>query len=157
MRLLKESDVIKAVDRHTRDDGTLDDDISVILEEVETGFDKEKVLEELEGLRSTYFLTIANTGDKKLDLVYQYVWNALDHAIGIVDEDGGRIMAQKIIVDREEYEEMVRGDKKDYYETLLSLVFSRQMELSALGLYTSKEYTYLEEIKIWLRRKIKKL
>ena len=157
MRLLKESDVIKAVDRHTRDDGTLDDDISVILEEVETGFDKEKVLEELEGLRSTYFLTIANTGDEKLDLVYQYVWNALDHAIGIVDEDGGRIMAQKIIVDREEYEEMVRGDKKDYYETLLSLVFSRQMELSALGLYTSKEYTYLEEIKIWLRRKIKKL
>ena len=35
MRLLKESDVIKAVDKHTRDDGTLDDDISVILEEVE--------------------------------------------------------------------------------------------------------------------------
>lgn len=85
MRLLKESDVIKAVDRHTRDDGTLDDDISVILEEVETGFDKEMVIEELEGLRSTYFLTITNTGDKKLDLVYQYVWNALDHAIGIVD------------------------------------------------------------------------
>lgn len=85
MRLLKESDVIKAVDKHTRDDGTLDDDISVIIEEVETGFDKEMVIEELEGLRSTYFLTIANTGDKKLDLVYQYVWNALDHAIGIVD------------------------------------------------------------------------
>ena len=66
-------------------------------------------------------------------------------------------MAQKIVVDREEYGELVRGDKKDYYETLISLVFSRQMELSALGLYTSKEYTYLEEIKIWLRRKIKKL
>lgn len=66
-------------------------------------------------------------------------------------------MAQKIVVDREEYEEMAKGDKKDYYETLLSLVFSRQMELSALGLYTSKEYAYLEEIKIWLRRKIKKL
>ena len=50
MRLLKESDVIKAVDKHTRDDGTLDDDISVILEEVETGFDKEKVIIELEGI-----------------------------------------------------------------------------------------------------------
>lgn len=85
MRLLKESDVIKVVDRHIRDDGTLDDDISVILEEVENGFDKEKVLEELEGLRSKYFLTIANTGNEKLDLVYQYVWNALDYAIGVVE------------------------------------------------------------------------
>lgn len=33
-RLLCEDDVIKAVDRHTNDDGTLDDDISCILEEV---------------------------------------------------------------------------------------------------------------------------
>lgn len=40
MRLLRDTDVIKAVDRHTRDDGTLDDDISVILEEVKTAYDK---------------------------------------------------------------------------------------------------------------------
>ena len=40
MRLLRDTDVIKAVDRHTRDDGTLDDDISVILEEVKTACDK---------------------------------------------------------------------------------------------------------------------
>ena len=33
-RLLCEDDVIKAVDRHTNDDGTLDDDITCILEEV---------------------------------------------------------------------------------------------------------------------------
>ena len=46
--LIRRKAVIKAVDRHTRDDGTLDDDISVILEEVETAFDKEKVIEELE-------------------------------------------------------------------------------------------------------------
>ena len=32
--LLSRNEVIKAVDRHTRDDGTLDDDISCILEEV---------------------------------------------------------------------------------------------------------------------------
>ena len=32
--LLNRNEVIKAVDRHTRDDGTLDDDISCILEEV---------------------------------------------------------------------------------------------------------------------------
>lgn len=34
MRLLREEDVVKVVDKHTNDDGTLDDDISCILEEV---------------------------------------------------------------------------------------------------------------------------
>lgn len=47
MRLIDESDVIKIVDRHTTEDGKLDDDISVILEEVKTAFDKENVIEEL--------------------------------------------------------------------------------------------------------------
>ena len=36
-RLLCEDDVIKAVDKHTNDDGSLDDDISCILEEVIVG------------------------------------------------------------------------------------------------------------------------
>lgn len=35
-RLLFEKDVIRAVDRHTNDDSQLDNDISCILEEVET-------------------------------------------------------------------------------------------------------------------------
>lgn len=35
-RLLCEDDVIKAVDKHTNDDGSLDDDISCILEEVKS-------------------------------------------------------------------------------------------------------------------------
>ena len=35
-RLLLESEVIKAVDKHTNDDSRLDDDISCILEEVDT-------------------------------------------------------------------------------------------------------------------------
>ena len=47
--LISRKAVIEAVDRHTREDGTLDDDISIILEEVETAFDKEKVIEELRG------------------------------------------------------------------------------------------------------------
>ena len=47
MRLIDESDVIRAVDKHTTDDDKLDEDISVILEEVKTAFDKEKVIEEL--------------------------------------------------------------------------------------------------------------
>ena len=46
--LISRKAVIKAVDRHTREYGTLDDDISIILEEVKTAFDKEKVIEELE-------------------------------------------------------------------------------------------------------------
>lgn len=33
-RLLCEDDIIKVVDKHTREDGTLDDDISCILEEI---------------------------------------------------------------------------------------------------------------------------
>ena len=45
--LISRKAVIEAVDRHTREDGTLDDDISIILEEVKTTFDKEKVIEEL--------------------------------------------------------------------------------------------------------------
>lgn len=46
-RLLDDYAVIKAVDKHTNDDGTLDDDISIILEEVPTAFDKEKVINEI--------------------------------------------------------------------------------------------------------------
>ena len=45
--LISRKAVIEAVDRYTREDGTLDDDISVILEEVKTAFDKEKVIREL--------------------------------------------------------------------------------------------------------------
>lgn len=47
-RLVNVNDVIEAVDKHTREDETLDEDISVILEEVKTAFDKEKVIEELD-------------------------------------------------------------------------------------------------------------
>ena len=45
--LINRKAVIKAVDRHTKDDGTLDDDISMILEEIKTVFDKEKVINEI--------------------------------------------------------------------------------------------------------------
>lgn len=55
MRLMRDTDVIKAVDRHTMEDGTLDEDITVILEEVKTTFDKEKVIEELVELRQSEY------------------------------------------------------------------------------------------------------
>lgn len=53
-----------------------------------TAFDREKVIEELENLRAQYFITIANTGDEKLGFAYKYIWNALDHAIKIVEKGG---------------------------------------------------------------------
>lgn len=46
--LISREAIIEAVDRHTREDGTLDDDITIILEEVKTAFDKGRVIEELE-------------------------------------------------------------------------------------------------------------
>ena len=64
------------------------------------------------------------------------------------------MISKKVVVDRDEYEEMVYGDAKDKYETLLDLAFRRQMELLALGLYSSNEYSHLEKIKIWLRKKL---
>ena len=63
-RLVNVNDVIEAVDKHTREDGTLDEDISVILEEVETAFDKEKVIEELENY---LFEKYCVEGDSRID------------------------------------------------------------------------------------------
>lgn len=42
-RLLREEDVIKVVDKHTNDDGSLDDDITCILEEVKDIFSDCKI------------------------------------------------------------------------------------------------------------------
>jgi len=44
----------------------------------------DKIVEQLEELKKRHFLTMANTGDDKLDLAYEYVGNALDTAIEIV-------------------------------------------------------------------------
>ena len=79
--LISRKAVIKAVDKHKRDDGTLDDDISIILEEVETAFDKEKVIDELEY-------------DKEMSAKYstglreQGHIEAFDEAISIVKKGG---------------------------------------------------------------------
>ena len=44
----------------------------------------DKIVGELEALKLRHFLTIANTGDEKQDLAYEYVGNAIDKAIEIV-------------------------------------------------------------------------
>lgn len=53
-----------------------------------TAFNVDKVVEQMEQLKMRYFLTIANTGDKKLDVAYENVGNALDRAIEIVKGGG---------------------------------------------------------------------
>ena len=47
----------------------------------------EKIIEKLEEEKMSYFLTIANTGDEKLDYTYEKVGNALDKAIEIVKQE----------------------------------------------------------------------
>ena len=48
----------------------------------------EKIIDKLEEEKMSYFLTIANTGDEKLDYSYEQVGNALDKAIEIVKQFG---------------------------------------------------------------------
>lgn len=53
-----------------------------------TAFDVNKVVEQLKDLKAMYWVSIANTGDEKLDVAYEKVGNALDRAIEIVKENG---------------------------------------------------------------------
>ena len=46
----------------------------------------EKIIEKLKEEKMSYFLTIANTGDEKLDYAYEQVGDALDNAIKIVKQ-----------------------------------------------------------------------
>lgn len=49
---------------------------------------EDRVVKEIEQEKLRYFLTLANTGDKSLDIVYENVGNALDSAIDIVRKGG---------------------------------------------------------------------
>lgn len=53
-----------------------------------TTFDVDKVVEQLKDLKAMYWFSIANPGDKKLDITYENVGNALDEAIKIVKGGG---------------------------------------------------------------------
>lgn len=46
-----------------------------------------KIIEKLKEEKMSYFLTIANTGDEKLDCAYEQVGDALDKAIEIVKQE----------------------------------------------------------------------
>lgn len=47
----------------------------------------DKIIEKLEEEKMSYFLTIANTRDEKLDCAYEQVGDALDKAIEIVKQE----------------------------------------------------------------------
>ena len=58
--------------------------IKEIIDEQPTVFDLDKVVKQLKDLKAMYWVSIANTGDEKLDVAYEKVGNALDKAIEIV-------------------------------------------------------------------------
>lgn len=58
------------------------------IDEQPTVFDVDKVSKQLKDLKAMYWFTIANTGDKKLDVAYENIGNALDEAIEIVKGGG---------------------------------------------------------------------
>ena len=62
--------------------------IGAVIDEQPTAFDVDKVVKQLKDLKAIYWVSIANTGDKKLDVAYEKVGNALDRAIEIVKENG---------------------------------------------------------------------
>lgn len=62
--------------------------IGAVIDEQPTVFDVDKVIEQLKDLKAMNWFSIANTGDKKLDVTYENVGNALDRAIEIVKEGG---------------------------------------------------------------------
>lgn len=52
----------------------------------------EKIIEKLEEEKMSYFLTIANTGDEKLDCAYEHTGDALDKAIEIVKQEAEKFV-----------------------------------------------------------------
>lgn len=67
---------------------TCEKTLGQVIDEQPTALDVDKAVEQLKALKMRYFLTIANTGDEKLDVVYENVGNALDRVIEIVKGGG---------------------------------------------------------------------
>lgn len=62
--------------------------IGAVIDEQPTVFDLDKVVKQLKDLKAMYWVSIANTGDEKLDVAYEKVGNALDKAIETVKGGG---------------------------------------------------------------------
>ena len=96
MRLIDADELIKVLKQRATNENimgymTAYDVTNSIIDEVEeqsTVYNIEKVVEELEELKLSYFLTIANTSDTMNDFAYEQVGNALDKTIEIVKQGG---------------------------------------------------------------------
>lgn len=88
--LLKEN-IIKCLKPLESEKEMIDSDVALLstLMEIDgqpTAFDVDKVVKQLKDLKAMYQFSIANTGDKKLDVAYENVGNALDKAIELMKE-----------------------------------------------------------------------
>ena len=63
-------------------------DVHELIDRQPTVRDTEKAAEELKDLKLAYYLTIANTGDERLDAIYKNVGDTLDRAIEIINRNG---------------------------------------------------------------------
>lgn len=81
MRLINADKLIHAL---CRDYITGKKTLGQVIDNQPTAFDVDKVAKQLKDLKAMYWFSIANTGDKKLDITYENVGNALDEAIEIV-------------------------------------------------------------------------
>lgn len=91
MRLIDADDFIKKFSyakANTEDENLMCATVRRMIKEQPTVFDVDEVVEQLKQLKMKYFLTIANTGDEKLDVAYENVGNALDRAVDIVKGGG---------------------------------------------------------------------
>lgn len=83
MRLIDADEIIDSLGG-----SDMDFAIGAVIDERPTVFDLDKVVKQLKDLKAMYWVSIANTGDKKLDVAYEKVGNALDKAIEIVKGGG---------------------------------------------------------------------
>lgn len=79
MRLIDADEIIDSLGG-----SDMDFAIGAVIDEQPTAFDVDKVVKQLKDLKAMYWVSIANTGDEKLDVAYEKVGNALDRAIEIV-------------------------------------------------------------------------
>lgn len=83
MRLIDADEIIDSLGG-----SDMDFAIGAVIDEQPTVFDLDKVVKQLKDLKAMYWFSIANTGDKKLDVAYENVGNALDKTIEIVKGGG---------------------------------------------------------------------
>ena len=92
MRLIDTDKLKEAIEREKNDNDYMCrlcmESTKEIIDEQPTAFDVDKIIKQLKDLKAMYWFSIANTGDKKLDVVYENVGNALDEAIEIVKGGG---------------------------------------------------------------------